>query len=357
MIKFFIKEIINFIFIIFLLPLCFIIFILNYKKIHKCDLLIYHKEGGFGHTFTVQDLIRYIFPNKKIIYLQFYDPSRFNSYLNEIFSNKVIILPTVIYFNFKLKKIKFGEYEGSYFNIIEKTIIFFLKKKLSINEFYKFIEKKYIKYPVKKISAHKWLDIYFFLLKKKKLQLNLINYSFNFYKKNKICTIYLRQKYSESDFFNSGRSGSPNPKVYFEMINYLIKKNYIIYLVGDQLFTKEDMKIFNGKVIDYRNLNLSKKYFQIYAAVNCDLFISEAGGGHWFGLYSKKSILINCLPYGYRPFNFEKILYKKAIDRNNTIIPYKKANKNFYLSYTKIKNYKVINNSSKELLTLIKSIV
>jgi putative glycosyltransferase (TIGR04372 family) len=141
------------------------------------------------------------------------------------------------------------------------------------------------------------------------------------------------------------------------MINYLIKKNYIIYLVGEDIFSIKDMKIFKGKVMDYRSLNLSKKYFQIYAAVKCDLFISEAGGGHWFGLYAKRSILVNCLPYGYRPFNFEKILYKKVIDRNKTIIPYKKANKHFYLSYEKIKNYKVINNSSKELLTLIKSIV
>ena len=57
------------------------------------------------------------------------------------------------------------------------------------------------------------------------------------------------------------------------------------------------MKIFKSKVMDYRTLNLSKKYFQIYAAVNCDLFISETGGGHWFGIYAKKSILINCLPF------------------------------------------------------------
>jgi len=45
------------------------------------------------------------------------------------------------------------------------------------------------------------------------------------------------------------------------------------------------------------------------------------------------------------------------MDRNNTIITYKKVNKNFYLSYEKIKNYKDMNNSSKELLTLIKSII
>jgi putative glycosyltransferase (TIGR04372 family) len=141
------------------------------------------------------------------------------------------------------------------------------------------------------------------------------------------------------------------------MINYLIKKNYIIYLVGEDVFSKKDLIIFKEKVMDYRSLSLSKKYFQIYAATNCDLFISETGGGHWFGLYAKKSFLINCLPYGYKPFNFKKILYKKVINDNNAIMSYKKANKNFYLSYEKIKNYKIINNSSKELLTLIKSTV
>ena len=36
---------------------------------------------------------------------------------------------------------------------------------------------------------------------------------------------------------------------------------------------------------------------------------------------------------------------------------YKKVNKKFYLSYKKIKKYKIINNSSKELLSLVKSLV
>ena len=44
-----------------------------------------------------------------------------------------------------------------------------------------------------------------------------------------------------------------------------------------------------------------------------------------------------------------KILYKKVIDHNNVVMSHKKAHKKFYLSYEKIKNYKVINNSSKEL--------
>jgi putative glycosyltransferase (TIGR04372 family) len=353
----FLREVINFFFILFLLPVCLLNFFINYKTIINSDLVIYHKNGGFGHTFTAQDLIRYIFPDKKIIYLQFYDPSRFNLHLNEIFSLKVITLPTAIYFNFKEKKIKFGEYEGSFFNIIEKIIVFFLKKKMSIHEFYKLIEKKYITYPVKKTSQHRFVDIYFFLLKKKKLDLNFTDNIYNSFKKKKICTIYLRQKYSANDPSSSLRSGDPNPRIYFDMINYLIKKNYIIYLVGDNLFTKEDIKIFNGKVMDYRSFNLNKKYFQIYGALNCDLFISEAGGGSWFGSYAKKSILINCLPYGYKPFNFKKILYKKVVDRNNIVMSYKKANKNFYLSYEKIKNYKVINNSSKELLKIVKSVV
>jgi putative glycosyltransferase (TIGR04372 family) len=352
-IKKFFKEVINFIFILFLLPSSLIIFFWNYNKIYKSDLVIYLKNGGFGHDFTAQDLLRYTWKDKKIIYLQFYDSSRLNIYLNKIFNHETIVLPTVIYFNFL--KIKFGEYEGSFFNIIEKTILIFLKNKLSINEFYLYLEKKYKNVRIKKRNSYRWVDIYFYLIEKKRKKLNF--FSNRLHLQNKICTIYLRQKYSKQDFSNSIRSGSLNAKVYFDMINYLIKKDYIIYLVGDDFFTTKEIEIFKGKVMNYRSLNLEKKYFNIYAAVNCDLFISEAGGGHWFGLYAKKSILINCLPYGYRPFNFKKILYKKVIDRNNTIIPYKKANNNFYLSYKKIQNYKVINNSSKELLTLIRSIV
>jgi len=351
------KEIINFFFILLLLPFCLLFFFLKYKRVINSDLVIYHKNGGFGHSFTAQDLIRYIFPDKKIIYLQFYDSSRFNNYLNKIFNNQIILIPTVICFPFL--SIKFGEYEGSFFNIIEKIIIFFLKNKMSIEEFYAFIEKKYINYKIKRSSPYKYLDIYFFLIKKNKLNLNLdfASSKYNSFKEKKLCTIYLRQKYSVNDFSNSARSGSSDPKVYFNMIDYLIKKNYIIYLVGEDVFTKKDIAFFKGKVMDYRSLNLGKKYFQIYASVNCDLFISEAGGGHWFGVYAKKSVLINCLPYGYKPFNFKKILYKKVVDHNNIVLSYKKSNKNFYLSYEKIKNYKAINNSSKQLLKIVKSIV
>jgi putative glycosyltransferase (TIGR04372 family) len=351
------KEIINFFFILLLLPFCLLIFFSKYKRIANSDLVIYHKNGGFGHSFTAQDLIRYIFLDKKIIYLQFYDSTRFNKYLNKIFNNQIILIPTVIFFPFL--RTKFGEYEGSFFSIIEKIIIFFLKKKMSIEQFYAFIERKYVNYKIKRSSPYKYLDIYFFLLKKKKLNLNLdlTSNKYKFFKGKKLCTIYLRQKYSVNDFSNSIRSGSSDPKVYFNMIDHLIKKNYIIYLVGEDIFTIKDVAFFKGKIMDYRSLNLEKKYFQIYASVHCDLFISEAGGGHWFGVYAKKSVLINCLPYGYKPFNFKKILYKKVVDRNNIVMSYKKANKNFYLSYEKIKNYKVINNSSKELLKIAKSVV
>ena len=351
--KFLLKEIINFIFILFLLPLSFVIFIFNYNKVYKCDLLIYQKKGGFGHTFTLQDLLRYEFADKKIVYLHFYDPSRHNMRLNKIFGHKTITLPTVFYSNFL--KTRFGEYEGSFFKIIETIILVFIKNKLSINQFYLYLEKKYKNSQIKKKDINRWTDIYFDLLKKKKKKINF--FSNRLHLKNKICTIYLRSKNSKHNLSNSLRSGSSDTKVYFDMINYLIKKNYIIYLVGEDVFSINEMKIFKGKVMDYRTINLSKKYFQIYAAVNCDLFISETGGGHWFGIYAKKSILINCLPYGYKPFNFQKVLYKKVIDRNNTEMSYKKANKTFYMSYKKIKKYTVVNNTSKELLTLIRSIV
>jgi len=231
---FFIKEVINFIFILFLLPLSLVIFILNYDKIYKCDLLIYQKNGGFGHTFTIQDLLRYVYTDKKIVYLQFYDPSRHNIYLNKIFNLKTIIIPTAINFNF-LKK-RFGEYEGSFFCIIEKVIIFFVKNKLSINQFYLHLEKEYKNIRIKKRHKKRWVDIYFYLIKKRRKKLNF--FSHRLHLKKKICTIYLRQKNYPDFFSNSIRSGSSDPKNYFDMINQLIKKNYIIYLVGDDVLLK-----------------------------------------------------------------------------------------------------------------------
>ena len=199
--KILLKEIINFFFILFLLPFCLLIFFSKYKRVANSDLVIYHKTGGFGHTFTAQDLIRYIFPNKKIVYLQFYDPSRFNKYLNKIFDHEKIILPTSIYFSFVKKK--FGEYEGSFFKIIEFTILFFVKKKISINEFYAEVEKKYQNTKLKKISMYRWVDIYFNLIKNNNKKVFFLPNKY--LSDKKICTIYLRQKFNKTAQCNAWR--------------------------------------------------------------------------------------------------------------------------------------------------------
>ena len=93
---FFRKQINTFIsFILFLLSI-FIIFI-NLKKIFNKDIIIIQNQRlGFGNTFTSIDLARKIFKNKKILFINFYDSSRFHNpklfdFLNEEYVGTAII--------------------------------------------------------------------------------------------------------------------------------------------------------------------------------------------------------------------------------------------------------------------------
>ena len=68
--------------------------ILNLKLLKNLTLQDYSfaSNGGFGHQVLVNDMIRY--EDKSVLYILFYDPSRFNKYVSEIFNIKSIYLKT-----------------------------------------------------------------------------------------------------------------------------------------------------------------------------------------------------------------------------------------------------------------------
>ena len=105
------------------------------KKILSSKIIVLHQNGGFGHQVLVNDMIRY--EDKSVLYILFYDPSRFNKYVSEIFNIKSIYLKTCYGKNLEFVKnpFKFGEHEGSKYkinNIFFKYLLSkILKKKLS----------------------------------------------------------------------------------------------------------------------------------------------------------------------------------------------------------------------------------
>ena len=173
----------------------------------------------------------------------------------------------------------------------------------------------------------------------------------------KICCIYLRYKNNNINDFNLMRSGHESIDEYLELIEFLISKNYFIGLIGDiKKKSYKKIKKFNKNLINFCNLKgIHQLNTELYFLTNCDLFISEPGGCIYFGLYAKKTLLINYFPINY-PFPALK-LNKKVFneDKNN----YEDFNK---LSYNKQINellynnkLKLKNNNSSEILNFVKN--
>ena len=346
--RFFIDFIVS---VVFLFLSLFLIFSYsNLKKIIKTKGIIIHKAGGFGHQCLVNDIIRY--SKRKYLYILLFDRTRFNKYISLCFNIPHIYIPTCTgsqlafqsRFNFK-----FGEYEGSKFNFIELFLILILKKVLKkkvlyLKQYYNLFvndNKNLLKnidfYKEKFKDFNAYGDIYFYFIrnyKKNKPKLPTVlfnkvieNLQFKKINYQKICTIYLRQKGSKSsDLSNSSRAGSKKHD-YFDLFNELVSKNYTLFLVGDELLSPKDLKKFHNRVINHNHLNISKDLFQIFSLLNNSLYIGEAGGAQYFGLYSKFSIGINFFPLGYI-IPYDRILYKNIYGKKNYLLSRSEKKKN-----------------------------
>lgn len=371
-----IRNILDFIFSIFFLINSLFIFIKleNRKKIKKSAIIIYHKNGGFGHQFEINDLIRYHYENINVMYLCLFDRSRFNKYMPSIFNNDFINLPicTGLKLKFNENPLKFGEYEGSKFSFIENFIIFLFsallrKKILSSSLFYKevydnFLFKKIYKVVNDPQIGHEYLNCWYLYIVNNKLKKPSLNSILVKQIKNKtgltnkkICTIYYRAKGKGSyDVTNFMRDGS-DPHEYIDLLKYLNLKGYTICVIG------EDDNFGNCNLIfDYKKFNLEKDLFQIFAGTECNLFISNAGGAHYFGIYSDISIGIDFFPYGQKVSGYKDILFKKVFDKNSAkYLDSVFCDKEFYWNYNlkDHKLYEIHNNKSSEILEVVKKYV
>ena len=372
--KIFLKELINLpISLIFLFAnLLYLLFPKNLLEITNYKNILIQRTGGFGNQIFANDIIRY--SKKKYLYILLFDPTRYNKYVSKVFNINHIYLPTCygkkLSYNFRI-----GEYEGSLnslnFYIIKLILKYILSKNvLELESFYKIFEKEN-KEIIKKINFNrkdfkifkKYVDIYFYKVIGKQLQNPKLNsenlkkiqnkLKIKNIKINKICSVYLRKKYStNSDESNNIRNGSPKD-AYKKMFEYLIKKKFTIFLVGDTIFNFNEIKKFKKKVIDYRIAQMQKDIFQIYALTENNIFISEPGGAQFFGLYSKKSFGINYFPIGFKP-PFNKILYKDVINKKGKLIK-SKMKKNIFWKYNiSSLGLKAEPNTSIQFLNLVK---
>ena len=317
----------------------FSIILINIKKIRNANIIINQNlRLGFGNIFSSIDLSSRMF-KKDILFIQFFDESRFhNKKIFDFLNLEKIIFHTSIYFKSIDKK--FGEYDrydrfsplkkNIYQNILISLVTLIKKEKckiINIPELYEIANKKIKKKHMKKyninFSRMRYLNYWYYLIDKKPF-LNL-NFSDPIIQKllkkkgeTKSVCIYIREKKYISN-------ETKNYSLYKDAIKYFKKKKFTIFLTGEiENFLKKNKKLINDVNIPIKKskfdheLNLGMQFIS-------DYFLGDSGGGSWFSMYKKASILVgdpemfirpNTKAFNYRLFFKNKEIKKKSVFYN-----------------------------------------
>ncbi len=340
------------------------ILIINFQKIVKAKTILIQDGGGFGHSFILQDVIRLI--SKETLYIQLFESYRHNQYLPTLLNIDFIILKI----NIRIKIFNFtfiiGEVERQSIKpvlILLNTIIKFLNsdcKKFYTEEFYdKELIPKYFNGPLNLDKPNKINYTYFELVARYKKAIDIEKFSGifkNFSKGKKTLCLYMRKRQA-SDYETLIRNGSDFDD-YQSSIKYIISKNYLIFLVGEsysEIYDKVDIKI-KKNLVSYKSIGVTKDFFNALAPLFCDYYIGEHGGGQFFALYNKNSLILNGFPFGQKLGNV-KIVYKNLFIDGKKIAKIEKKEKYHFNFFKSRKNYIVKSLNSEEILESIKKYV
>jgi hypothetical protein len=386
-------SLLNFFIALIFFPKNLFILILSIKKIRKAKIiLIQDDRNGFGNIYSSIDLSRYLFNEKEILVISFFEEHRFhNKYIFKIFRCNYIVFKTSIFVKFLNKS--FGEFNQKFNYFIKKegdlSNNFFLKENSHfLNKkiyFYKLLTRKFLIKVIMSLSNIKtkyytinslykyagekyhgknnlpkdlaFLKTYFKLIRPKNrpsFTKNIKNkifkqINFNF---NKSVCLYIRDKNPDKN-----NNYIPSFKTYISIINFLIKKDFHIYLIGDtenleKILNKK--KLFLTNIITYKRTNLNKDLFTLFVQTECKFFIGTNGGGGLFSVYFFKSLIFDMFPLGLKfprtiqiyqsAYKNDRLLkkdsleYKKIQFKNLNFIKSKKINLK-KTSYYEIQKY------------------
>ena len=137
----------------------------------------------------------------------------------------------------------------------------------------------------------------------------------------RIATIYMRNKGAGGD--GELRSGC-GFEYYSKSVDYLVKLGFTILLVGDRsidLCPSGD----KNKYITAERLGISRDWFNLFAVLECKLFIGDPGGGSILSSITKvPRLMINGYPY-IQALHGYLILFKRLLDYKGQDLPLKKS--------------------------------
>lgn len=131
--------------------------------------------------------------------------------------------------------------------------------------------------------------------------------------------LHVRDGEYKKDYDRRSQRNS-NIENYYELINYLNKKNIIVFRMG--LKVKKKIEIHNKNIIDLPFLNINHDYFNLYLIKNCKFFIGTQSGMQQLAfLFNKDCLMTNV----HRIFEDPPLTLRS---RTITKIPYFKDKKN-----------------------------
>ena len=179
--------------------------------------------------------------------------------------------------------------------------------------------------------------------------------------KSKIVCLHVRDHGYYNDLSRRNYRNS-NINNYVGLIEYLIKKNYLVIRIGDKSAKK--LNFSNRYFIDYPFTDLKSEIMDLFLLQTCQFYIGTFSGPMDTAYLFNKPILLTNLYDIYPSFPRKKIdrgVFRKIIKKENgkilSLNEFAKLNIKYHQTEVNIDDYKFEENSSEELLNATKEFV
>ena len=350
---------------------CLNVFALITQLIKVCSNLraakniVLYPHGGFGHTLIAPDWIRRLYPDEVNVVLFGTWEGRHNKSVPLIWKGTLIMVPMS---NFcpGIGLIADSEWSETLFQAVgtamqflwpEKRIIYFVYDMMDLSTRPDFISKD-------KFFASR-MELYYYHLvvmreaSKPELPQNIRssisetilrvrpqNMPFS-------CNLYLRSKGQNVNDLSDIRRNSSSIDKYLQTLRHLNAQGYQVLITGDIELPQHLRDEFSGAVIDWRDVEVSKDLYHLFAGLYTDILIGGlSGGSAYTHIADIPSLIVDGFSFG-EAFPFSTVHYKRLRAADGTMVTPQDLMTKFFFDYD-CEGYEIIDNTSEEILCAVR---
>jgi putative glycosyltransferase (TIGR04372 family) len=137
--------------------------------------------------------------------------------------------------------------------------------------------------------------------------------------KAKYCCLYLR--YEKKDSYTTRLRNTSNLKNHLPAVSLLNRQGYQVLLTGDIDLDAETRRAYDGRLVDADSLSIEDGVFNLFAALEVDIFIGNNGGGVCLPNINDIPVLfLDAFPFNFGYKN-SFVYFKSARDKKGRVIP------------------------------------